>query len=358
MPPPARRTPTPSSEPPSRLFLIWMYSPEYPLWSIPEEALRAIRGALGGEWEVRSLRIPLHAPGDGSPRAPAELLEAIPGAEVYCGFGIPREAFQAARRLRWVHSGTAGVGASLFDEMRRSEVAFTNSAGVYAEPMAEHGLAMILHFARGLDVALAGMRDRRWNHPRLAGPGSPVREIAGRTVVIVGYGGTGSALGRRAAALGMRVVAIRRDPGDSPPEVEAMYGPERLLEALSTADYVVLAVPETPETEGLIGPRELEAMGAECVLINLSRGGIVDEAALVAALEGRRLRGAGLDVFQREPLPPDSPLWERENVLITPHTSGVSPGFWTRETDLILENIRRYLEGEPLLNRVDKERGY
>jgi phosphoglycerate dehydrogenase-like enzyme len=294
---------------------------------------------------------------------PPGLLHEIAEAEVYCGWGIPREAFLAGRQLRWVHTGAAGVAGSLFEELRSSEVELTNSAGVYAEPMAEHALAMILHFARGLDVAGAGKRAREWTHARLAGQGGPVREISGRTLGIVGYGGIGKALARKASALGMKVRAIRRTPGALPPErlpavLDALAGPEGLSDLLSSADYVALAVPETPETAQLIGKTELESMRPESVLINLARGGLVDESALLEALLERRLRGAGLDVFGREPLEPDSPFWDLENVLITPHVSGMSERFWERETELVVENVRRYLAGRTLVNRVDKQRGY
>jgi phosphoglycerate dehydrogenase-like enzyme len=347
----------------NRLFLIWMYAPGYPLWSMPEATVERIRDALGKDWEVRSVLEPQHASGDGTSTVPPRILEEIAEAEVYCGWGIPREAFQAGRQLRWVHTGAAGVGGSLHEEMRASDVEFTNSAGVYAEPMAEHALAMILHFARGLDVATSGQRDREWTHPRLAGEGGPVREIAGRTLGIVGYGGIGKALARKASALGMWVRAIRRTPGALPPEslpaeLEALTGPEGLSDLLAASDYVVLAVPETPETTQLIGRKELEPMREGTVLINLARGGLVDESALTDALLERRLRGAGLDVFGREPLDPDSLLWELENVLITPHVSGMSERFWERETELVIENIRRYLAGRKLVNRVDKQRGY
>lgn len=335
-----------------------MYSPRYPMWSIPAASIARIEEALGSEWETRALEVELYAPGDGAPEPPGQVLRAAADAEVYCGFGIPREVFLAGRKLRWVHSGTAGVGASLYEEMRRSDVLFTNSAGAYAEPMAEHAVAMILYFARGLDVAVAGQAAREWRHRALHGLGSLAIELAGKTLLVVGLGGTGRAVARRAAALGMRVVAIRRNPGDSPPGVEVVLGREGLLEGLTRADFVALTLPETPETEGMIGVSELDAMGPECVLINLSRGGIVDEEALADALCRGRLRGAGLDVFRREPLPPESPLWELDNVLITPHTSGVSPGFWDRETELILRNIGHYLAGEPLENLVDKELGY
>lgn len=343
----------------SRKFLVWMHAPEYPIWDMPPEAHEAVRDALGPAWEYRALEEEGYFAGDGARRVPEPLLEEIRDAEVYCGFGIPREAFRAADRLRWVHSGAAGVSGSLYPELRQSEVALTNSAGLHAEPLGEHVLALMLHFGRGLDVASAARRDQRWAHQELAGRDSPVRELSGRTVGVVGYGGIGSAVGRRAAAIGMRVVASRRSPASEPPgEVERMLPPDDLDQLLEAADYVVLAVPETPATDGLIGLRELSRMGQDSVLINVSRGTVIDEQALVEALRGGRIRGAGLDVFEREPLPPDHPLWSMDRVLITPHTGAVSPRFWSRETELIVENVRRYEADRPLLNVVDKSRGY
>lgn len=346
----------------TRRFLVWMHAPRVPQWHLPAESLERIRAALGAGWELVSLDVPLEATGDGTSASPPELLEAIRDAEVYCGFGVPRDAFRGARRLRWAHSGAAGVGSSLFPEMRASDVVLTNSAGVHAEPMAEHGLAMILHFARGLDRAVRAQAGGRWAHAELTAPDSPLLreegEVAGRVLGVVGYGGIGSALGRRAHALGMRIRAIRRTSGDSPPEVERLDGPDGLPALLAAADYVALTVPETSETRQLIGEAELERMRPGAVLINLARGAIVDEEALVRALAERRLRGAGLDVFGREPLPPDHRMWTLDNVLLTPHVGGTSGRFWERETDLIVRNVRRYLAGEELENRVDKERGY
>ncbi|MFQ5689380.1 MAG: D-2-hydroxyacid dehydrogenase [Gemmatimonadota bacterium] len=342
----------------SRRFLIWMFSPEYPLWSIPPRSVEAIRSALGPDWEVVSLEIPVLATGDGARDVPAELLDAISEAEVYCGFGIPRPAFLAARRVRWVHSGAAGVGGSLFDEMRASDVPLTNSAGIHAEPMAEHVLGMLLYFARGLDRAEAGRRAREWRYSELAGPGSPVRELSGSRLGIVGYGRIGAAVAHRAAGLGVRVRAIRRTPGGLPAPLEALDGPEALPDLLSACDYVVLTVPLTPSTEGMIGAPQLARMAPGSVLVNVSRGALVDEEALCVALESGRLRGAGLDAFRCEPLPGESPLWELDNVLITPHASAISPEYWDRETDLIVRNIGRYLAGETLENLVDKQQGY
>ncbi len=341
----------------TRKFLVWMHAPEYPIWQLPPERAEEIRDALGPGWDWVALEEEGYFAGDGARRVPDRLLEEIADAEVYCGFGIPREAFRAAGELRWVHSGAAGV--DVFPELAESDVVLTNSAGLHAQPMAEHALAMMLHFARGLDVAGAARREERWAHAELAGRGSPVRELTGRTVGVVGYGGIGSAVGRKAAALGMRVVATRRNPSDEPPEeVDEMLAPDALDRLLEVADYVVLSVPRTPATEGLIGLRELSRMGQDAVLINLARGDVVDQEALVETLRQGGLRGAGLDVFAEEPLPPGHPLWTMERVVITPHTGGVSPRFWERATDLLVENVRRYREGEPLLNQVDETRGY
>lgn len=343
----------------ARRFLLWMHAPVYPGWHMPPEGVERIREALGEGWEVTRLEEPVQAMGDGAEEVPPELLEEIRDAEVYCGWGLPREAFRAAEKLRWVHSGAAGVGGTLYPEMRESDVPLTNSAGAYAEPMAEHAVAMILHFARGLDVAVAGQSRKEWRHADLARRGRPQREIEGRVAGVLGYGATGRAVGRRAAALGMRVWATRRSPSDDPPdEVERMLGADGTAEVLEEADALVLTLPGTPETRGLIGAPELERMKEDAVLVNVGRGELVDEDALAAALRDGEIRGAGLDVFREEPLPPESLLWALENVLITPHVSGQSGRYWDRELELIEENIRRYRAGEPLRNRVDKSRGY
>ncbi|HSG81789.1 MAG TPA: D-2-hydroxyacid dehydrogenase [Gemmatimonadota bacterium] len=296
--------------------------------------------------------------GDGAPRQTAALLEALRDAEVYVGFGIPREVFTQGDKIRWVHSGAAGVGGSLFREMQESEVIFTNSAGTHGVPMAEHAIAMMFYLARALDYAEAGRRRRRWNRDPIACSPSPVRELTDSVVAVIGYGGIGRQVGRRAAGLGMRVWAVKRNPEGDYPEVERLFGPADLHEALAGSDYVVLTVPHTRETDGLIGAAELAAMKPEAVLVNVARGSIVDEEVLIVALTSGSIRGAGLDVFGEEPLPAASRLWELDNVCLTPHVGGVSPRFWERETELIIENTRRYLAGEPLLNVVDKQAGY
>jgi phosphoglycerate dehydrogenase-like enzyme len=278
---------------------------------------------------------------------------------VYLGYGIPREVFSAARdTLRWAHSAAAGVGGSLYPEMVESGVTLTNSAGVHAEPIADTVLAMMLHFARGLDWAVRAQAERRWGKEEFQAADAPVRELSEGTVGLLGLGGIGQAVARRAVALGMRVAAARRSRAEAPPGVEVLAGGGALDRLLAISDYLVVTVPRTAETEGLLGARELALLPRGAVVVNVSRGGIVDEAALADALRAGALRGAALDVFAEEPLPAASPLWGLPNTLLLPHVSGTSHRFWRRETDLIVANLRRYLAGERLLNTVDKRAGY
>ena len=336
-----------------------------PAWSIPDRAVEEIRAALPDGWELTDVREPVDGRGDGGADSPGARAArgAVRGAEAYVGFGVTPELFEAATappdgRLRWAHTASAGVGGSLHDAMRGSDVVLTNSAGIYAEPMAETVLAMVLHFARGLDFAVRAQAERRWDKEPFDAPDSPVRELAECTLGILGLGGIGGAVARRAVALGMTVVATRRTGTDGPEGVEVLSGPDALERILPRSDFLVVAVPETAETRTMVGAAELARLPRGAVLINVARGRIVDEEALVEALRGGRLRGAGLDVFAREPLPVDSALWGLPNVLVTPHVSGASRRFWRRQTDLVIENIRRYAAGEPLLNTVDKQAGY
>jgi phosphoglycerate dehydrogenase-like enzyme len=347
------------NSPSTRRFVIDMYSSRYPLWCMPDADAESIEAALPSEWEVVRVLEEADGSGDGAPRMTPALRKGFVDAEVYCGFGIPRDVFEASNRLRWVHSGAAGVGGSLFPEIRDSDVIFTNSAGTHGVPVAEHAVAMMFYFARALDQVEANRRaGRLWDRDPIACAPSPVGELVDSVVCVVGYGGIGREVGRRAKGLGMQVWAVKRSGGEVPEDVDRLFGPDALLEALAGSDYVVLTVPHTPETELLIGADELSAMKEGAVLINVARGRIIDEAALLGALRSRAVRGAGLDVFWEEPLPSSSPLWDLDNVCITPHIGGVSPRFWERETELIIENARRYLAGAPMLNVVNKQTGY
>jgi phosphoglycerate dehydrogenase-like enzyme len=343
----------------SRTLLIWMHSDRYPAWRIPDQLVEDLQADGADEWNVRAIRVPADASGDGPASAPAEVLEAIGDAEVYFGYGITPELLAAAGRLKWFHSGAAGVGGSLRAGVGDRDLVMSNSAGIYAEPLAEWAIGAMLYFARGFDIAGAEVPRGGWPYEAMAGDSSPLRELAESTVAIVGYGGIGRAIGMRAKALGMNVLAIRAHPDRTlMPEVNLTLGPEDLEAAFAAADYVILSLPETAVTTQLIGPAELAAMRPDAVLLNLSRGGIVDEAALAEALGKGELRGAALDVFRTEPLPLDSPLRALGNVLITPHAGSISPRFWDRQGALMRRNFEHWRAGRPLENQVDKERGY
>ena len=329
-----------------------------PLWSIPAWAVDAIRAAVPAEWEVEVLHETSDGKGDGG-EPTLGALRAIRGAEVYLGYGVPPALFEAAGgSLRWAHSGAAGVGGSLHPAMLASDVVLTNSAGIHAEPIADTVLAALLHFARGLDWAVRLQREPRWDRSPWDAADAPVRELRELTLGVHGLGGIGRAVARRGVALGMRVLATRRRPADAPKGVELLTGADALPRLLEASDALVVTVPRTRDTEGSIGAAELARLPAGAVVVLVSRGGVVDEEALVEALAAGRVRGAALDVFAREPLPPESPLWGLPNTLLTPHISGASRLFWRRQTELVTENIRRYLAGAPLLNTVDKHAGY
>jgi phosphoglycerate dehydrogenase-like enzyme len=328
-----------------------------PIFALPDGVIRAVREAAP-DWDVVAIDAATSGTGDGTHRASPAALEAVrAGAEVYMGFGIPAELLREGSELRWVHSGAAGVRGSLTPAMRESDVVFTNSAGIHGPPVAETVIGSLLHFARGLDHAVRSQAAGRWDKDVFDAADAPVRELSESTVGIVGLGGIGREVAWRARGLGARVMATRRRP--EPVEgVELLTGDDALDRLLAGSDYVVLTVPETAETTGLIDADALARMRDDAVLVNVSRGGLVDDAALVAALEAGTLRGAALDAFSTEPLPAGDPLWTAPRILITPHTSAYTHRFWAREAELLLDNLRRYRSGEPLRNVVDKAAGY
>ena len=343
-----------------------------PIWAMPEWVPQRIREALPDGWDLEVMTEITDGSGDGAGRVAPAVLSAVRDAEIYMGYGIAADLLRGAPGLGWVHSGAAGVGSSLTPEMLASPVLFTNSAGIHAEPMAETVLGMILFFGRGFDFAVANKARGVWDTDPYYVAGAPLRELPDTTVGLVGFGGIGREIARRVAGLGAQVVAVKRTPpqpgeanlapvrggeglGD---HIEVLHGPGGLDVVLRESDVVVLCAPETPETRGLLDASALARIKDGALVINVGRGKLLDEGALVAELRSGRLRGAGLDVFSKEPLAPGHALWGLPNVLITPHVSAVTRGFWRRETDLITENIRRYVAGEPLLNLVDKAAGY
>lgn len=286
----------------------------------------------------------------------AEVLERIPAAEAYVPGPWDEEVFAAAKRLQWVHFRSAGVFRRMFPALVDSDVRVTNSAGVFAVPMAEHALALMLALSRGLQHCARAGGDEAWARAGAAVRGN-LRELNGSTLGVLGYGGVGRAAAARARCLGMRVLAVRRHPA-ADDCAEAVWGPHRLHDLLAEADYLLVSCALTEKTRGMIGEREIGIMKPDAVLVNVARGAVVDEPALIQALRDGRLGAAGLDVTEVEPLPADSPLWEMQNVIVTPHVSGGSPETGRRLHELLVENVRRYAAGEPLRNRVDKSTGY
>ena len=261
---------------------------------------------------------------------------------------LPRRA----PRLRWIQFSSSGVAAFVHAmNLRHADILVTNAAGIHARALAEFVLFAMLYFAKRLPRVLADQRAHRWERFALD-------TLPGKTLGVVGLGRVGDEVKRLARALGVRVVATRRMMDAASPRPGETYPPDGLPRLLAESDYVALTVPLTQDTTGLIGEAELAMVKPGAVLINVARGQVVDEAALVRALQSGRLGGAALDVFTVEPLPPDSPLWDLPNVLVTPHSMSTALDENERVVDLFCDNLTRYLTGTPLRNVFDRDRGY
>jgi phosphoglycerate dehydrogenase-like enzyme len=244
------------------------------------------------------------------------------------------------------------VDSSLVPAVMERDIVLTNSAGVHAAPISEFVMLLALEHAKQAGRLRALQAERRW-----AGREMQLSELSDKMMLIIGLGQIGQAIAARASAFGMRVVGSRRS-GAPVPGVSHVLADGAWRQMLGEADYVVIAAPLTPETRGMVGAAELAAMRPDAYLINIARGEIVDEDALIAALERGQIAGAGIDVFSTEPLPAASPLWGLPNVFVTPHISWTSPEIRPRTINLFIENLRRYVAGEPLRNLVDKHAGY
>jgi phosphoglycerate dehydrogenase-like enzyme len=269
-----------------------------------------------------------------------------------------RDLARQAPRLRWMQLSSSGVAQMVANMgLGDAPVVVTNAAGLHATPLAEFVLFAMLYFAKRMPCVLADQRRHHWQRFALD-------TLPGKTLGIVGFGRVGQAIARLARPMGLRVLAVRRTPGDpagdpsASLDADTIYAPSGLRTLLAESDYVALIVPLTPETAGLLGKAELATMKPGAVLINIGRGQLVDEAALVEALHSGHLGGAALDVFAKEPLPADSPLWDMPNVLVTPHSMSTAVDENARMVDLFCDNLRRYLAGEALRNVFDRARGY
>ncbi len=284
----------------------------------------------------------------------AELQKMLDDVEILTGW-FPHDLILEARNLRWVQQWGAGANWLMrYPQAVEMDFILTNASGLHAVPISEHILAFLFAFARGFHRVHNYQAKREWGTPDEV----EVFELAGKTLLLVGVGAIGARTAELAACLGMRVIGIRRNPHLDSPGLDAIHDPERLLETLPEADFVVLTMPLNYETKGMIGERELQRMKPSAYLVNIGRGATVDESALIRALQSGWIAGAGLDVFETEPLPADSPLWGMPNTILTAHYAGRTPHYLDRAMSIFLDNLERYTTNQPLYNVVDKELMY
>jgi phosphoglycerate dehydrogenase-like enzyme len=290
--------------------------------------------------------------------SPEAFERAAPDADVIfnwsAGRDLLRAVFAMTPRVRWVHSRAAGLDNLLFPELVESPVPLTNGSGVFSASLGEFALAAILYFAKDFRRMIRNQMAGRWEQ-------FDVHEISGQTVGIVGYGDIGRAVATRVRSMGMRVLAVKRHGApvyNVDPLVDRIYFPEQRAEMIALCDYVVVAAPLTPETRSLIGEAEFAAMRPGAVIINVGRGPVIDEPAMIKALAEGRIKGAGLDVFTHEPLPDGHPFYRMENVLLSPHCADHTMDWLEQAMQFFLENFERYTKGEPLRNVVNKKLGY
>ena len=284
--------------------------------------------------------------------------EEIVDAEIVISWSVRPEQITAAKKLRWIHSTAAAVHQLIFPELVNSEIVLTNGREVHGPVVAEHVIALIFALAKKIPDSVRLQAKHVWGQQMLWDELPRVREVAGATVGIVGLGSIGRPVVKSAKALGMRVIAVREHPEKGSEGADAVFGPAQIDEVFRQSDYIVLAAPVTASTKAIVNAERLALMKPDACLINVGRGPLVDEPALATALREKRIGGAALDVFPKEPLVAGSPLWDVPNLLITPHTAALTDKLWERQYTLFSENLRRYLKGEALLAVVDKRKGY
>jgi len=285
----------------------------------------------------------------------AALRDTLPGASVLLGWKFDatelHDAWDCVDQLRWIQWPGAGVDAVLCPFLVESDIALTNMRGVFDRAIAEYVLGLILAFAKDLPETCIAQKEQRWAY-RLT------ERIERCQVLVVGVGGIGRAIGQILGAVGCQVHGVGRSARADDSDFAAIYASGDLDQALTNADYVVVAAPLTDKTRGLFGAKQFAAMKKSARFVNVGRGALVNETALVEALQQQQIAGAALDVFETEPLPPDSPLWDFENVIVSPHMSGDYDGHHATVVQVFLDNLSRFRRGEPLLNRVDKRLGF
>ncbi len=286
------------------------------------------------------------------------LAKELPDTDIFVGYSLRPEQLKEAKKLKWIHSTAAGVAQLMYPELRESGIIVTNPSGIFSVPMAEHTVGLLLALARNFPDSVRGQDRARWAQQEIWDQPQHVTELNGKVLLIVGYGSIGREVAKRAKAFDMQVWGVTRSGNGELAYVEKIFAAAQLYEALPDADYILICAPETAETKHLIGAAEIAKMKRGARLINVARGSLLDETALVQALESGALGGAALDVAQTEPLPAESPLWKAPNLFITPHTSGVSDRLWDRQTAILIDLLERWFAGQELFNCVDFARGY
>lgn len=278
------------------------------------------------------------------------LREHIADVDILFG-GIGEDAIAEAAALRWVHQPHAGVEGFMFPTFKASDVILTNCRGLYGTQIAEHAFALLLSITRRIPEQLEFMKTKHWER-------IPCVELAGMTMGILGLGGIGRAIAARAQAFEFDVIAADSESIDKPDTVSELFDLDGLMAFLAASNILMICCPSTPETHKLLSHAQFNQMPDASYIVNVSRGKVVDEAALIAALQSGKIAGAGLDVTYTEPCPPESPLWEQQNVILTSHSAGSSQHIRRRAMQLFIDNLHRYVKGEPLTNVVDKQKGY
>src|SRR5690349_20355882 len=286
------------------------------------------------------------------------LPEELPDTDIFVGYSLRAKQLKDATKLKWLHSTAAGVAQLMYPELRDSGILVTNPSGAFSVPMAEHTMGLLLALARNFPDSVRQQDRANWSQQELWDKPQHLAEVNGQVLLIVGYGSIGRELAKRAKAFGMRVWGVTRSGEGDGAHVERILPAAELHEALPEADYVVISAPETVETKHLIGVVELAKVKRGVRLINVGRGSLLDETALICALKTGALGGAAIDVAETEPLPADSPLWKAPNLFITPHTSALSDRLWVRQAALLVELLERWFDGREMFNCVDLSRGY
>src|SRR3954452_15026654 len=279
-------------------------------------------------------------------------------ADVFVGWSLRPEQLSLAPKLLWIHSPAAAVHQLMFPALVKSKVMVTNASEVHGPVVAEHVMALMLAMARRLEMAFWFQQQKVWGQEKIWDQKPRPMEVAGSNLLVVGLGNIGRQVVQRAKSMGMQVIGIRAHPENGNEGCEAVFAPTHVDTIIRDMDFVVLAAPLTESTRGFINAARLARMKPTAYLINVSRGPLVEDAALVTALRGKKIGGAALDVFEEEPLPPTSPYWTLDNCLITPHIAALTEKLWERHYTLFADNLVRFISGKDLRGVVDKQRGY